>query len=147
MQAGNCRLNSTRLSFLLVNLSLLLIDKKRLQACTVWFCPPVTCDFQTYALMQTNDLKAGIHHLHRDLFRLSWNYLETGLYRMQLLCFRQVLHSVIQSSGCTYTYSQVPDCPLCFHLSHARWLGLALQLLIPLFFFSQFLTKCHVNLT
>lgn len=71
MQAGNCCLNSTRLSFLLVNLSLLLIDKKRLQACTVWFCPPVICHFQTYASMQMNDLKAGVHHLHGDLFSLS----------------------------------------------------------------------------
>lgn len=95
MQAGNCCLNSTRLSFLLANLSLLLIDKKRLQACTVWFCPPVICDFQAYVSMQTNDLKAGVHHLHWDLFRLSWNYLETGLHSMQLLCSRQALHSPV----------------------------------------------------
>lgn len=95
MQAGNCCLNSTRLSFLLVNLSLLLIDKKRLQACTVWFCPPVICDFQTYALMQTNDFKAGVHRLHWDLFRSAWNYLETGLYSTKLLHLGQVLHSPI----------------------------------------------------
>lgn len=58
----------------------------------VWFCPLVICDFQTYASMQTNDLKAGIHHLQQDHFRLSWDYLGTGLYIMQLLCLRQVLH-------------------------------------------------------
>lgn len=34
------------------------------------------CHFQSYASMQKNDLKAGVHHLHQDLFRLSWDIWE-----------------------------------------------------------------------
>lgn len=136
IQAGNCCLNSRRLSFLLVNLSFPLIDRKRLQASTVLLCPAVISDFQTYASMQANDLKTDLHSLCWDLFRWSWNYLETGLYSTQVVSLRQVLHS--HTAVKRLHLYPFPDSwlPLSFHLFHTRWLGLGLQLLIPLFFFS-----------
>lgn len=55
-------------------------------------CPPVICDFQTYASMQTNDPKADLRRLHWDLFRLPSNYLGTGLYNTRVVSLMQALH-------------------------------------------------------
>lgn len=148
IQAGNCCLNSRKLSFLLVNLSLLLIDRKRLQASTVLLCPPVICDFQTYASMQTNDLKADLRRLCWDLFRLSWNYLETGLYSTQVVSLRQVRHS--PTAVKTLHLYPFPGSWLSSEFSSLSYqvagTGFAITYSIVLFF-PLFLTKCHVNLT
>lgn len=91
MRAGSCCLSSTRLSFLLVNLSCLLTKRDyrhvRFGFALQWYVisrPTPQCKQMILKLASVIYTKIS--------FRLSWDYLGTGLHIMQLLCLRQVLH-------------------------------------------------------
>lgn len=145
MQAGNCCLNSTRLSFLLVNLSCLLTERDYRH---VW----LGFALQWYVISRpTPQCKQMILKLASIIYiKISSDYLETIWELVYTLCNFCAWGKCYKS--CCREVAEPTFIPrfvtvLCFHLSHARWLGLALQLLIPLFCFSPLVTKCHVNIT
>lgn len=71
--------------------------------------------------------------------KISSDYLETIWELVYTLCnycaWGKCYTVLLQGSGCTYIYSRVCDCPLCFHLScQVAGTGFAITCSIVLFF-------------